>query len=451
MAPRQGVNPHTPASVAAAMVFAALFATSSLGQEPPTPAGSPSREEFERLTAEFDRFKRDYSRLEEENRDLNERLGSGEDTNAVMRASADNAALEIEIEDYLAGQRRGASPGTNAVLLSGFAFANFSNIEGMDSTFGAAVVPIILWKPNAWILFEAEIEFALDEEETEVALGYAQVSFILNDYLTLGVGKFLLPFGTFWERWHPAWINKLPTMPLLYAHGVGFIGEAGVGAQLRGGARVGSTKFNYSLYVINGPSLAEDPPMPGGLEWERNLDNNNNKSVGGRVGFLPVPALEIGLSALWGRVNDSGSELGRIETLILGLDLWWAHVSPAIAGRIEVRAEVAWADTDDATFQDGDTGGTFTYRNKRNGWFVQVAYRPTYATSRILRDLEIVLRYDKVQLPGPAEIGTDRDRLTLGMDYWILPNAVAKLAYFVDSERGGNDRNGVVLQTAIGF
>ena len=325
----------------------------------------------------------------------------------------------------------------------------------MVSSFGAKLVPIILWRPHDRILFEAEIEFGLDEEETEVELGYAQVTFIVNDFLTIGVGKFLLPFGTFWERWHPAWINKLPTMPLINMHGSGQVGESGLGIQLRGGAPIGETKINYVLYVINGPGIEAEGDHAGSLEWERNVDNNNNKSVGGRVGFLPVPTLEIGFSFLVGRVDDAMGGFGGLETFMGGFDLWHVIDNVSLGGRVEIRAEYVWTDTDNAELEDED-GNPVNFDNKRSGWFVQIAFRPTHLEGDLgggilLKNFELIVRFDSVQNPGPGEIGEDFRRLTVGLTYWIMPNVAAKVAWFHHRIKGDGEFDAVIFQVAVGF
>ncbi len=405
--------------------IALLFLAANL-QAQDTP---PTRAEFDHLVGEVESLKAERDKLADE-------LGSR------------NGSLDAAIDSYLENQHE---PGTNRVLLTGFAFATFRNMEGMDSTFDAAFVPIFLWQPNDRILFEAEVEFGLDEEETEVELGYAQISFIVNDYVTIGFGKFLIPFGTFWERWHPPWINKLPTMPLVYMHHGGIVGESLLGIQVRGGAPVGATaKVNYAFYVANGPSLGEEGHNAGSLEWERNLDNNNNKSVGGRFGILPVPHVELGISFLVGDVGDSGTGNQNVGTTLLGIDFWYGDEIEALAGRLEIRAEFIWNETDDATVED-QNGTPFLFTsNRRTGWFVQGAWRPTRLEGMV-RNLEVVVRFDLMQRPGADEGGIDTRRITLGVNYWFLSNAVAKLAWFRDEFSEGPARDGVLFQIAVGF
>ncbi|WP_197686312.1 hypothetical protein [Salegentibacter salegens] len=88
---------------------------------------------------------------------------------------------------------------------------NFMSAEGEkeSSYVGSAFAPIFLFKHSDRLMFEAELEFVLENNELEVGLEYADVMYVLNKNMTVRAGKFLLPFGTFMERFHPAWINKL--------------------------------------------------------------------------------------------------------------------------------------------------------------------------------------------------------------------------------------------------
>ncbi len=182
-------------------------------------------------------------------------------------------------------------------------------------------------------------------------------------------------------------------------------------------------------------------------------------AAGGRFGFLPIPELEIGASLLRGRVGSSGSVHNKVDTLALGMDFAYARQFEAIKGRLDLRGEFTWIDTDDAVF----TGpfNPFTFDNKRHGWYVQAAYRPTLMDVKLgdqieLKNCEIIIRYDRVRQPGPSRTGIDRtgidrNQITLGLDYWIKPNVVLKTAYVFDDAHGDRDQDGFFAQIGIGF
>ena len=140
--------------------------------------------------------------------------------------------------------------------------------------------------------------------------------------------------------------------------------------------------------------------------------------------------------------------------MIYGFDVSYGREIAAIKGRLELRGEFVRVDTDDVDF--GGLLDTFRFHNSRDGWYVQAAYRPTQVEARILdrvkiKNLEFVLRYDQVLEPGPGRLGIDRDQLTLGIDYWILPSVVLKAAYVFDDAHGADDADGFFLEVGAGF
>ena len=119
------------------------------------------------------------------------------------------ADLEAQIKQ-LKSRMDANESGSNKFLLTGYATADYTVRQGQNRVFGASFNPIFLWKINDKLLFMAEPEFELNEEtrETGVNLEFANLVYFLNDYVTLSAGKFLTPFSTFTERYHPGWINK---------------------------------------------------------------------------------------------------------------------------------------------------------------------------------------------------------------------------------------------------
>jgi len=436
----------------------ALAQQDGAGDEPVT------REEFMRFLEEYKQLKADVAKLQEENSQLRQQAIGAQrgdtmppqvdwETQLDTRFSAERDATMDRMRDEFGPTLDALSPGMTNFTLGGSAVVTYQDRENADSTFGATIAPILLWKPTDRLLLETQVAFILDEEETEVELGQFQMSYLLNDYLTIGAGKFLTPFGTFWERWHPTWINKTPTMPLMYERGL--IGESGLGAQVRGGFPIGDTKLNYAAYYVNGPNIDEASfAIAGNLGFENFRDNNNNKAFGGRVGFLPIPEMELGYSFQTGRVGGSGSLNQDADTLIQGVDFSYAREFESIKGRLDLRAEAIWVNTDDVAFLS--PSGTVMLNTDRSGWFAQAAYRPTlsdytFASGVEARNLEFVVRYDQLQEPGSSPRGSDVDRLTLGIDYWIRPNVVVKTAYMRDNVQGDDDLDAFFVQWAIGF
>lgn len=383
-----------------------------------------------------------------------------DDGDSAMERRVENLELELRALRELAESSR---PGLHNFLVTGFASTTFENVEGEDSTFSTRYNPIFLYQFGERFLFETELEFELESGgehggETNLELGYAHGSYLLNDWLTVGAGKFLTPFGIFGERIHPSWINKLPLGPLTAGH-MGIVPMASVGVYFRGGIAVGEDKLNYSLYVSNGPRLndgEDEPEEAGRLHFDNYDDVNNDKAVGFRLGYLPAHNLELGVSALSSRVSAAGSDLGSVDALITGLDLSYDQ-DLGSAGRLSIRAEYSMSDVDDATYdENGSLGfGPLTYDNERKGGYFQVSHRMIGSDGVLLSPWEFVVRYDTIDNPDGDPGTIDRDRMALGVNYWMGPSTVMKFAYVFDNRDGmgamGEDRDMVLMQLAFGF
>jgi len=365
---------------------------------------------------------------------------TAEDSQTANTGSS-RADLERRIaalEDVAAMTR----PGSSDFLLTGFAYAGFDSIEGADSSFNASFSPIFLWKKGDNLLFESELEVSFDDSETEVELGYAQMLLVVNDNLTIGVGKFLSPSNYFGERVHPAWINKLATGPLPFGHG-GLMANSQLGVQVRGGFAIGSARASYALYVSNGPTIETDGDHAGTLEFDNYSDTNGNKAIGGRIGLRPVAGLEFGYGFEVADASASDSGFGSINVFTQSVDVAYIRNVDFLKGRIDARAQFVWLDIDNPQMGDLD------FTNKSDGGYAQVAYRPTEADHEVLNDFETIVRYDWINQPMESA-----DRLSLGLNYWLNDSTVLKCSYeWQTEEEDGEtiDSKGIRVQVAIGF
>jgi hypothetical protein len=338
-------------------------------------------------------------------------------------------------------------------VLTGYTTAGAKFAKDDTKFNGFSVNPILLWKPSEKIFVEAELETELEGNETVINLEYANVSYFLNKYITFRAGKFLSPYGIFQDRLHPAWINKLPTAPLGYGHdGVGPSAE--LGFDVRGGIPLGSAKMNYSIYVSNGPVLntgTDEPGEEGMLSYENADDNNNNKTFGGRIGFLPFSnsSLEIGGSWQLAKPGDKGSVYENLKTQQYALDLTYVKQLDFIKGMFDVKAQWNWVNVDKADYKDPDdpTGtATYTFDNKRNSVFAQAAYRPSMSPNKFLKKTELVFRYSGFNPPDGSKEPDKIKQYTYGLNYWINWRTAVKLAY-----QNQKDNNAFLVQFAVGF
>ncbi len=362
-------------------------------------------------------------------------------------------------------------PSKTQFMIRGYGHAGLEfmkNEDGTENTFvGSTFAPIFLFKHNDRLIFEAELEFTFEENQLEVGFEYANLSYILNDYMTLRMGKFLLPFGTFGERLHPSWINKFSNMPLGFGHD-GIAPSSGTGVELRGAIPVGNAKLLYYAYATNGPRLntgVDAPDEAGQIHYDNFFDNNNNKALGGRVALLPFAnsSLELGASAYGGKVGDRGDSLyANVGAFLYAFDLSYVRQVGFLGGTVDIKAQYNNTSVDKATYFEPETDTTFTpysFDNQSYSYYAQLAYRPTKAGSNVLKNFELVGRYSFLQTPEGAEWETKASQWAVGINYWLSWRVVFKLNYQRTIAEGGHEvpagvtttTDGVFIHWAIGF
>ena len=133
--------------------------------------------------------------------------------------------------------------------------------------------------------FYAEMELEFEHGGEKKLLEYAYLDWNKAEWLTLRMGKFLLPVGFFNENLHPSFRNQLVSRPIVALQIIPSTwGDTGI--QLRGRLRLGpSTQTSYKLFVVNG--LQELEGQEGGeirsmRYHERDLEDKG-KAFGGRL------------------------------------------------------------------------------------------------------------------------------------------------------------------------
>ena len=424
------------------IVILMLGVCASGASDPNEKGNHVSRQEYEALKKELDDVKARLSAREkapESQEQTQQEIGRLNKEVARARQIAEGSGL-----------------GDTKLLITGSAAAAYIDPEGQSGTFTAEFNPMLLWQLNERLFFEGELELALEGPDeggegsgTDVELDLAYLTYLLNDYALAGAGKFSVPFTAYHNHLDPSWLNKLPADPLVYADG-GIAPDTGVGAFVTGAVPCRSASFNYAVFLTNGPALiTEDPESAGSLNFDNFNDLNNNKAVGLRIGYLPFPELEVGYSFEFSRPNPPGFE--TVRSRLHGVDLnYVAHIG-AIKGQFTARGAWVWSNLSEATYDPmGALGfGPLRFDNDRNGGYAEVAYRPTDAPERLLRNLEFVLRYDRLDIPSGAPGGGTGKQWTPGIDYWITPRTVLKAAYTFDES--GQDADVFALQFATGF
>ncbi|PIB38587.1 hypothetical protein [Maribacter sp. 4G9] len=359
-------------------------------------------------------------------------------------------------------------PSKTQFMIRGYGHTGFEYMDSGDETestfLGLAYAPIFLYKHSDRLMFEAELEFVLEGNQLETGLEYADVMYVLNKNITARAGKFLLPFGTFMERLHPAWINRLPNAPLGYGHD-GIAPSSGIGVELRGAFDLGGPTLNYSVYATNGPRLndgSDEPEEAGMLRFENYEDTNLAKAYGGRLGLLPFSdsSTEIGFSAY--STSDTGeqdSEYEDVGAFLFALDFSFVKQISGLGGVIDVKAQYNNSNVDTATYfeLEDDILEEYSFDNQSNSFYGQLSYRPTMASSDFVKKLEFVGRYSDFNAPEGAEWEEKSVQYAFGLNYWLSWRSVIKLSYQTTETEGGHDGDGLTntdglfVHWAIGF
>lgn len=392
----------------------------------PTLAGAEPdlRQELEGLKAQLERDRRQMEQDRQRLEQLERQVGSVEAKSEQKSKELEEKITKQTLSQPTFGQSLDRFAGEHRLSIVGYGFGSFEWQERANTnTFMAGFEPIFLYRLSDRLLFEGDVEFKLEDAETSVDLEYAQMDYLLNDYMTVVAGKFLLPFGEFIERQHPAWINKLVSRPLPFREGDegGLLPFSELGVQLRGAIPLGygeGTRAEYSLYVTNGPRFDSD--VRGAFFETNNTDQNRAKGYGARIGvdLLPYDA-----------------ELGRLRLGASTFDGQWGAQSKLWF--------TSWGV--DAVYQNGPLAlrGEYlqTHRamptsipdDKREGWYLQAAYLLQAVPVPYLNHTEFVVRYSgqnqNALTPDALAAGSLRNPrlVALGLDYWIAPSVVWKL------------------------
>jgi hypothetical protein len=304
--------------------------------------------------------------------------------------------------------------------------------------------PDFFLKLNDWIFLEAEISVG---PGGAVNPTFAQADFFVNDWLTIIAGRFVAPIGWYNERLNNPWVNKLPTdapgsvTPLWLQVLPPF---SMIGVQAQGSFYLGCSpiKLEYNAYVSNGLNFKPAAPGSPTINELANLENmqntfniiTNEKAVGGRLGlWWPECGLAGGISGMY---NGDYVARGFEDSISL-----WAVDLNYRKGNWDLRAEYGM------TFQHAQT---FIADNiRRQGFYVQAAYRPYDCPHKYLQNVELVYRYSYVDIRGidpttldlttfatPIDVPVRRKQNELGINYYFSPRMLLKCAYQVNDEPG---------------
>lgn len=322
--------------------------------------------------------------------------------------------------------------------------------------------PMILYRPNDWMLFEGVISTNFGSTGTGVDLSIADFQVFLNKYMTVVAGLFDQPFGDWYEAQSPMWVNRFVTAPLPF--GVeAVVPPAEIGIQLRGGVQFGQLgqDLDYTAWIGNGPSFTS-PVLGAAVTSPTAIANSatNGKSFGGRFRIYPLP-----VDTNWGRLELGASTYnGKWEN-----GNWfnsWGVDFNYFVGNLQTRGE--WLES----YRQMPMGQNTDHRQ---GWYVQAGYFLTgikvpgfpEMINNYLRRFEPLVRYSGVNQRGvstadiegatgvglggtqvglvpdfgingsPATYAPHSREVALGLDYWIAPSIVWQNEFDIELPHAG--------------
>lgn len=450
-----GVGPAAPPPVAVTVPGTTGPATVPLTREattlPSGETGPVSREEYERML-------RDQRAMREEIEQLKKERAAG----ALPPGQTPAAQSDVdEIDKQIAAIQRDVArdrPGFEGFTLVGDAAINYTATHGSTNTFSAVASPLILWKPYEYLLFETGFDINLNTNtdttsDSSISLNLADAVFFVNDGLAIGAGEFATPFGAYHNHFDPPWIYKFADDPLPFGDN-GIAPGSSLGVFARGAQLIGNSKVTYDLYVSNGPNLiTTDPTQAGTLAYDDWSDLNDNKTVGGRLGFIPIPNMEMGYSIMYGKASPPG--FPSTHFTLQAVDLNYRPDVVALGGTFFFETEWVFNNVEKVTYDPhGSLGfGPLRYSNYRDGGYAQLTFRPTHESNEIIRNIELCARWDYLKIPEAAPGGGTEQRYTLGVNYWINPQTVLKFDYEIDRRTTdlGPQQSGILIELGLGL
>ncbi len=443
-------------------------------------ADAPTMEEMRAFKNELQQLREDRTRDREEIRDLKARVGQLEGENKDLKAA--NTKIQTEqtqttqtVKQIQDQAKEGPSPtqlsnafsrylGSSTFMITGA--AGFSYIYApqtgkiddirrqRQNTFVSDWEPMILYRPNDWMLFQGILSAAFGSTGTSVDLSSAEFHIFPADHLEIVAGLFDNPFGDWYETQSPMWVNRFITAPLPF--GVEpVIPAAEMGIQFRGGYQWGQPgqDWDYTIWGGNGPSFTTTSQgldavgatmsAPTAIAFSR----TDAKSIGARLRFYPLP-----VDADWGRLEVGASTYNGKWADGNWLHGWGVDFNYFI-GNLQTRGE--WLQS----YRQMPSGFS---SDDRQGGYVQLGYflngidLPFLSAevNKHVNRLEPLVRFSMVNqratllddINGATGVGMGGTRLGLvpdfglsgspalfapksrevafGLDYWISPSIV---------------------------
>ncbi len=355
-------------------------------------------------------------------------------------------------------------PGDDHVMTVGLATIGYAAIKSTNTLNGVSTVtktnslgdadhyefsPMFLWRHGNKFLLEFEPSFS----NNGLGVNWADVSYFATPNLIIRTGYLVLPFGTYSKRLAAGWIDKLATDPM----GVADMAPTDYALEIEGGLPMGSMKMSYDIALSNGNQLLPDGELTSG----NITDNNLNKTVTARLGFLPFSnsSLEIGASGMFGKVGDQESAFQNAKGNMYAFDLNYVKNLKPILLNIKAQYNIINI-SNEYYVSPVDSTQTYTFDNHSTAYFAQGSIRPVGLKKSPLKNFELAGRYTNYKSPANSIWGANQHSVSIGLDYWLSWRSVMKFTYenlksnstassLLNAYLGNTNTNTFYLQFAI--
>lgn len=399
----------------------------------------------------------------EENRATGDQPAKATSKEADLKQKLEIMEMRVQmLEETQASAVVEPAKAASKVYIGAFGSMEYKAFDGETNSFDGHRLELFLGanltdklKVHGLVEYEGAMhtEYLADEgvnsRSGEVKTEEVYVQFDAAKWFKLRLGSFYVPFGYYNQNNHDPYqpYTELPLVmrrvfPSEYSDtGVNIMGDFGLTPDLN---------MQYSVAVVNG--LTDKISATGsGLRASRpslRKDNNNNKAMVGRLGWVLMDKYELGISGYSGAYDEDSDNFSKA----LGAD---ARVH--VTDKLSFEGEYVSFDLDSGlNYEDKDVPSQLT------GFYVQANYSfwPEALSETILGrwssspEFSVHYRYGEAKIEQEYDVPQDLKeyRNTIAFDYHPHPNIVLKNEYQFNSgdlEHGDND--GYVFSLAFIF
>ncbi|MEW6684034.1 MAG: hypothetical protein AB1451_14135 [Nitrospirota bacterium] len=375
--------------------------------------------------------------------------------NALAEESVTERLDRIEGRlDQIAGGGEESHGGSGGGKLSfhGYGELHFNSPEGSGVPDDAdpAIMDLhrmvwgVSYQFNDRISVHTEVDF--EHAATEIELEFAYLDFLITPAFNVRAGSMLMPVGP---------LNEFHEPPLFYSVERPYVQrtiipttwqEGGVG--LFGSVPAG---LKYRVYVVSGLN-AEGFSASNGIRGGRGHvaeQPSEDLAVVGRLEYVGLPGVELGLSAYQGGANTTKNP----ALSDAGVGIWEADARLRMAG-LDLRGVYTMIQVDGADQISAFT--TETIGEEMTGWYLEAAYDVLRLVASDTNQAVVVfVRYEdfntqeSVPAGFTADPANDRQVMTAGLAYYPIPDVAVKGD--VESWEDGADNDGSRFNLGVAY